>query len=58
MTSTTGRSADAVPFLYTQHDLDNLDITGRRIMEVGASRPEYKHANLFPYAPHLAYWQA
>jgi len=58
MTSTTGRSADPVPFLYTQHDLDNLDITGRRLMEVGGSRPEYKHGNLFPYAPHLAYWQA
>ena len=58
MTSTTGRTAEPVPFLYTQHDLDNLAVTGRRLMEVGGSRPEYKHANLFPYAPHLAYWQA
>jgi len=24
MTSTTGRSADPIPFLYTHHDLDNL----------------------------------
>ena len=57
MTSTTGRSSDPVPFLYTAHDLDNLTVAGRRIMEIGRSRPEWKHLNLFPYAPHLAFWQ-
>ena len=34
MTSTTGRSADPVPFLYTQHDLDTLGTAGARLMEV------------------------
>lgn len=58
MTSTTGRSAEPIPFLYTQHDLDNLATTGRRLMEVCDSRPDYRHLNLFPYAPHLAFWQA
>lgn len=58
MTSTTGRSAQPVPFLYSQHDLDNLEIAGARIMEVGGTRPEWRHANLFPFAPHLAFWQA
>jgi phenylacetate-coenzyme A ligase PaaK-like adenylate-forming protein len=57
MTSTTGRSSDPVPFLYTQHDLDNLKITGRRMMEICESQPEFRHLNLFPYAPHLAFWQ-
>ncbi len=57
MTATTGRSSDPVPFLYTQHDLDNLAMTGRRMMEVCNSKPEYRHLNLFPYAPHLAFWQ-
>jgi len=57
LTSTTGRSSDPVPFLYTRHDLRNLDITGRRIMEVGGSQRDYRHVNLFPYAPHLAFWQ-
>ncbi len=57
LTSTTGRSSDPVPFLYTKHDLHNLDITGRRIMEVGASQRDFRHVNLFPYAPHLAFWQ-
>jgi len=58
MTSTTGRSADPVPFLYTQHDLDLLALTGRRMMEICASQPEFRHLNLFPFAPHLAFWQA
>ena len=34
MTSTTGRSADPIPFLFTQHDLDNLELTGKRLFEV------------------------
>jgi phenylacetate-coenzyme A ligase PaaK-like adenylate-forming protein len=58
MTSTTGRSSDPVPFAFTKHDLANLDITGRRLMEVGASQREWRHVNTFPYAPHLAFWQA
>lgn len=58
MTSTTGRSAEPVPFLYTQKDLDNLAVTGRRMMELCESVPEYRHMNLFPFAPHLAFWQA
>ncbi len=57
MTSTTGRSAEPVPFLYTQHDLDILALTGRRMMEVCDSKPEFRHFNLFPFAPHLAFWQ-
>ena len=58
MTSTTGRSAEPVPFLYTQRDLDHLATTGRRLMEICDSRPDFRHLNLFPFAPHLAFWQA
>jgi phenylacetate-CoA ligase len=58
MTSTTGRSSAAVPFLYTQHDLDRLETSGRRLMEICRSKPEYRHINAFPFAPHLAFWQA
>ncbi len=57
MTSTTGRSSDPVPFFYTNHDLENLKTTGRRLMEICDSKAEYRHLNLFPYAPHLAFWQ-
>ena len=58
MTSTTGRSSDPVPFVYTAHDVGNLDITGRRMMECGRSQRDFRHLNCFPYAPHLAFWQA
>lgn len=58
MTSTTGRSADPVPFLYTRHDLRNLASAGRRIFEVCGARTDQKLVNLFPYAPHLAFWLA
>jgi phenylacetate-coenzyme A ligase PaaK-like adenylate-forming protein len=57
MTSTTGRSADPIPFLYTQHDLRNLATAGVRIMEVCGAKHEYRLLNMFPYAPHLAFWQ-
>jgi phenylacetate-coenzyme A ligase PaaK-like adenylate-forming protein len=58
LTSTTGRSSDPVPFLYTKHDLGHLELSGKRIMETGRSDKEYRHLNMFPYAPHLAFWQS
>jgi len=57
MTLTTGRSADPVPFFYTMHDIDRLRECGRRIMEYGASRADWRHLNAFPFAPHLGFWQ-
>ena len=57
LTSTTGRSSEPVPFVFTGHDIDNLNKTGRRIMECGGSQKDFRHLNCFPYAPHLAFWQ-
>src|SRR5436190_2315539 len=57
ITSTTGRSADPIPFLFTRHDLANLSLTGRRIFEVCGARRDMRLLNMFPYAPHLAFWQ-
>lgn len=57
LTSTTGRSADPIPFLFTRHDLDNLAVTGRRTFEVCGAQREMRLLNMFPYAPHLAFWQ-
>jgi len=57
LTSTTGRSAEPIPFLFTQHDLDNLTLAGKRLFEVGGARREMRMLSLFPYAPHLAFWQ-
>jgi phenylacetate-CoA ligase len=57
MTSTTGRAGIPVPFLFTQYDLANLAVTGERLFEVCGARPEHRHLNMFPFAPHLAFWQ-
>jgi len=56
LTSTTGRSAEPVPFLYTAHDIENLGIGGARVMSVCATNREMKMLNMFPFAPHLAFW--
>jgi phenylacetate-coenzyme A ligase PaaK-like adenylate-forming protein len=56
MTFTTGRSAEPVPFLYTQQDIRILAEAGRRVMEVCGAQPSQRMLNAFPYAPHLAFW--
>ena len=56
MTSTTGRSADPIPFLYTSYDIDRLSVAGKRVMEVCDAKRDYRLLNMFPYAPHLAFW--
>ncbi len=55
---TTGRTALPTAFLLTRYDLCLLEEVGRRILAVGGVNPaEDKLLNLFPYAPHLAFWQ-
>jgi phenylacetate-CoA ligase len=55
---TTGRSALPTAFVLTRVDLDILQEVGRRIAQIGGIDPgEDKIISLFPYAPHLAFWQ-
>lgn len=55
---TTGRSALPTAFVLTNADLDILEEVGRRIIEVARiDHPDDKMVSLFPYAPHLAFWQ-
>ncbi len=56
MTSTTGRSADPIPFIYTQRDIDHLGLTGSRVMQICGARRDMRMINMFPFAPHLAFW--
>lgn len=56
MTSTTGRSSEPVPFLYTHHDLDLLGVGAGRIAEIGGVASDERMLNMFPFAPHLAFW--
>jgi phenylacetate-coenzyme A ligase PaaK-like adenylate-forming protein len=58
MTLTTGRSSAPVPFVYTARDIQNLRLMGTRLMNVAVANREMRMINMFPYAPHLAFWQA
>jgi phenylacetate-CoA ligase len=57
MTSTTGRSAEPVAFVYTAHDLAMLRTAGFRLMILAGARSTDRMLSMFPYAPHLAFWQ-
>ena len=56
MTSTTGRSAEPVPFFYTAHDIAAMETAGERVMQVCCADREMRMMNVFPFAPHLAFW--
>lgn len=56
MTSTTGRSSDPVPFVYTEHDIGNLRRCGKLMMQIAGAEREMRFVNMFPFAPHLAFW--
>ena len=59
LTFTTGRSTEPVSFAYTPHDLDILSAVGGRMLDVhGLESPAARILNAFPFAPHLAFWQA
>ncbi|MEK8022896.1 MAG: AMP-binding protein [Candidatus Hydrogenedentota bacterium] len=57
MTATTGRAAKPVSFLYTRADMYRLRTAGRRTADVIGLTSADRCINLFPYAPHLAFWQ-
>lgn len=57
LTLTTGTTNQPVSFFYTRNDLENLETAGYRLLEVFGQKEYGKGVNLFPYAPHLAFWQ-
>lgn len=57
LTATTGTTNQPVSFLYSNFDLCNLQIYGFRLLEVFAAAEDDRAVNMFPYAPHLAFWQ-
>jgi phenylacetate-coenzyme A ligase PaaK-like adenylate-forming protein len=57
LTFTTGRSSEPVGFAYTPHDLDVLGEAIARMFDVADLKREGERlVNLFPFAPHLAFW--
>jgi phenylacetate-coenzyme A ligase PaaK-like adenylate-forming protein len=57
MTATTGRAARPISFLYSKFDMWRLAVAGRRNADVIGFTSADRGLNLFPYAPHLAFWQ-
>ncbi len=58
MTFTSGRSNEPMPVVYSNHDLDHLKTAGLQIMRICGAKREMRMVNMFPYAPHLAFWQS
>ena len=57
LTATTGTTQSPVSFLYSDYDLGNLSRSGYRLLEVFGGKGDIRAVNIFPYAPHLAFWQ-
>jgi phenylacetate-coenzyme A ligase PaaK-like adenylate-forming protein len=57
LTATTGRSSMPVAFAYTDHDMGNLRTAGARLIQTFGATTKMRGVNMFPYAPHLAFWQ-
>ncbi len=55
---TTGRTALPTSFFLSRYDIDLLQECGKRMGEViGVKSTEDRMVSVFPYAPHLAFWQ-
>ena len=57
MTFTTGTTNRPVPFMYSSYDIQNLYVSGGRMLNVFQIKPMDNIVSTFPYAPHLAFWQ-
>ena len=57
LTSTAGNTSTPMPFLYSDYEIQNLKVYGSRMIATIGIKNE-RLVNLFPYAPHLAFWLA
>ncbi len=57
LTATAGTTNKPISFLYTSYDIENLRTYGKRLLEIVNITNEKAAVNVFPYAPHLAFWQ-
>ncbi len=57
LTFTTGTTNKPVPFVYSAYDMNNLHVYGARMIELFNIPLQDRLVNMFPYAPHLAFWQ-
>ncbi|HQP11059.1 MAG TPA: hypothetical protein PKV41_06745, partial [Candidatus Omnitrophota bacterium] len=57
MTFTTGTTSKPISYLYSEHDMANLRASGCRMLHLFDIAGSDRIVNMFPYAPHLAFWQ-
>lgn len=57
LTATAGTTNKPISFLYTDYDIGNLHVYGKRLMRTFGFKDQHLGVNVFPYAPHLAFWQ-
>lgn len=57
MTFTTGTTNQPISYLYSRYDIDNLHTSGARMLNLFDIEGSDRVVNMFPYAPHLAFWQ-
>ncbi len=57
MTFTTGTTNTPVSFLYSKYDIENLYLSGARMLKLFGIEASERVVNIFPFAPHLAFWQ-
>ena len=57
MTFTTGTTERPISYLYSEYDIGNLRTSGSRMLHLFDIEGSDRIVNMFPYAPHLAFWQ-
>ena len=57
ITFTTGTTQNPISFMYTKYDIRNLHTSGHRMLQLFDVKDDRPLLNMFPYAPHLAFWQ-
>lgn len=55
---TGGTTADPIPIVYSEYDVDVLKETGKRLADIfNLNQENDVIVNAYPYKPHLAFWQ-
>lgn len=57
MTFTTGTTNKPIAYLYSSYDVANLYLFGDRMLNLFNVKSAERLVNMFPFAPHLAFWQ-
>jgi phenylacetate-coenzyme A ligase PaaK-like adenylate-forming protein len=57
ITFTTGTTGRPISYVYTPYDIRNLYLSGSRMLRLFDISPTDYIVNMFPFAPHLAFWQ-